>query len=224
MAAQELERVRRVQRLQDARLAQHAVEPGGADGDEPGHRHRAEKLADLAGAARLKREEREQHADRDRHHEGLEGARADFQAFDRREDRDGRGEHRVAVEERRSEHAYRHQREAPFRMFPHRGLREGDQRHDAAFAAVVGAHDQHHVFQRHHDHQRPEDRRQPADDIGGGERDAVIGREGFLDRVERARADVAEHDAERGERERRHRGAAAAGSLVRHAGYFSRRA
>ena len=34
------------------------------------------------------------------------------------------------------------------------------------------------------------------------ERDAVAGRERFLDRVERAGADVAEHDAQRGERQR----------------------
>ena len=37
------------------------------------------------------------------------------------------------------------------------------------------------------------------------ERDAVVGMEGFLGRVERARADVAVDDAERGQRQRRSR-------------------
>ena len=43
----------------------------------------------------------------------------------------------------------------------------------------------------------------PAEDVLRSERNAVAGREGFLDGVERAGADVAEDDAEREQRQRR---------------------
>ena len=44
-------------------------------------------------------------------------------------------------------------------------LRQRHQRQDAALAAVVGAHDQHHVFHRDDQHERPEDQRQDAQDL-----------------------------------------------------------
>ena len=43
--------------------------------------------------------------------------------------------------------------------------RQRQQRHDAALALVVGAHDEHDVLQRHHDDQRPEDQRQHAQHV-----------------------------------------------------------
>ena len=75
-------------------------------------------------------------------------------------------------------------------------LRQRHQRQDAALAAVVGAHDQRHVFDRHDQHQRPEDQRQDAQDlrrvIGTSAKSARLA----LKRVERAGADVAIDDAQ----------------------------
>ena len=199
VAGEEGQRVQRVERREDLRRARDAADSGGADGDEPSHGDRAEEAPHRRGAAPLQEEEREQHADGDRHDVGLQRRGADLQPLDRREHRNRRREHRVAVEERRAEGADQQQRNAPLRMVADRRLREGDERHDAALAAVVGAHNEEHVLQRHDDHQRPEHRRQAADYVGRVERDGMAGGEGLLDRVERAGADIAEDDAQGGE-------------------------
>src|SRR3982751_2003414 len=80
-------------------------------------------------------------------------------------------------------------------MAADRSRGEREERHDAAFAAVVRTQHEDHVLRRHHAHQDPENRRQPAEDAGIGERDAVLGIEGFLHGIERTRADVAVHHA-----------------------------
>ena len=86
----------------------------------------------------------------------------------------------------------------PFR-FSH-CLDENDEREDAAFTAVVGAHQQEDVFERDDEDQRPDEERGDADHIvaqavGASAGDMV---ERFAHRIERAGADVAEDDAERG--------------------------
>ena len=218
MAREEAERVQRIQRGEDRGRLDDAIDADRADGDEPRHGDRAEELSDGRGAPRLQREEREQHADGDRHDVGLERARADFEPLDRGKHGDRGREHGVAVEERGAEHADEEQRDAPLLVALDRLLRERDERHDAALAAVVGAHDEHHIFERHDDHQRPEDRGEAAENVGVAEGDAVIGREGLLYGVQRARADVAEHDAERGKRQRGERGFAMAEVAIQRQG------
>ena len=47
---------------------------------------------------------------------------------------------------------------------------QGDERHDAALAVVVGAHHQQHVAERHDDRHRPEDERDDAEDALGATR------------------------------------------------------
>jgi hypothetical protein len=97
------------------------------------------------------------------------------------------------------EQAHRDDGRPPFAL-------DAEQRHegqDAALAVVVDAHRDRHVFDRGDHDEGPDDERQRP------ERDARVGplagqREDGLERVERARADVAEHDAERREgRERK---------------------
>ena len=95
------------------------------------------------------------------------------------------------------------------------GLDARDQGHDPALALVVGAHDERDVLDGHDQRDRPEDERDDAVDAG------AVGRhrlgESRLERVERARADVAEDDAERarGEHERP---AGLVGARLAHAG------
>jgi len=80
---------------------------------------------------------------------------------------------------------------------------EVEQREQAPFPLVVGAHDEEHVFEAHHQHQRPEHQRQHAEDVRlvGGER--VVAVKAGLYGVERACADVAEDDAQRTKRQGR---------------------
>jgi hypothetical protein len=76
------------------------------------------------------------------------------------------------------------------------------QREDSAFAAVVCAQNEHDVFERHHHQQRPEDQRDDAEDVGSRRRPLANGAERDGKGVERARADIAEHDTEGGQREK----------------------
>ena len=76
-----------------------------------------------------------------------------------------------------------------------------DQRHDAALAVVVRAHHQRDVGQGDDDHHRPEDQRHDAVDVCvlDGYWMGIGGVEHRLEGVDRAGADVAEHDAQRGD-------------------------
>ena len=85
------------------------------------------------------------------------------------------------------------------------GRHEGEERENAAFALVVGPHDEGEVLDGDDGDERPEDEREHAQDVGVRGRDAVLALDALFDGVERARADVAEDDAERADDERRER-------------------
>ena len=98
----------------------------------------------------------------------LQARRGDLDALDRRQHRDRRRDHAVAVEQRGAEEAERDQRRlraaAAERRSRGSGAIEG---HDAALAVVVGAHDEGHVLDRDDDRHRPEDQRDDAVDVAG---------------------------------------------------------
>ena len=85
-----------------------------------------------------------------------------------------------------------------------RALRQRHQRQRAALAVVVGAQQDHDVFERDDDDQRPEDQRQHAEHrVSLGALPAPTAADDrFAQRVERARADVAVDDADAAERQR----------------------
>ena len=90
----------------------------------------------------------------------------DLQALDRAEHRDRRRDHAVAVEQRGAEDAEQRCSTRRSRAVVHRCVRrQRDQRQDAAFAVVVGAHDEQDVLERDDDRQRPEDQRQHAEHV-----------------------------------------------------------
>ncbi len=162
-----------------------------------------EQCADAPGALFLDKEQNDDDDERERNHVGLEGRRRDFETLDRRQHRDGRRYRAVAVEERGAGEPHQHQHTA-LRSVLLLAQHERHQRHDAAFALVIGAHDEDDVFDRDDDHQRPEDEREDAEHVVGVDRHRVVrAAEDFLDRVERARADVTVDDTQRRERERR---------------------
>jgi hypothetical protein len=138
--------------------------------------------------------------------EVLEPRRRDREALHRAEHRDGRGDDAVAVEERRPEEPEHEQELAPPPcLLP---ADEREQGEDAALAAVVGPHHEGEVLHDHDAHERPEHQRQHAEDVLGGGRHAVGPGEALLERVQRARADVAVDHPERAEGEPRQSGAA----------------
>ena len=112
--------------------------------------------------------------------------------FERRQHRNRRRDGAVAIDQRRAEQTRHDDRRTPHPF-------DAEQRHqgqDAALAVIVDAHRDEHVFDRRDDKQRPDHQRQDAEDaIRRGVAAEKVER-GF-ERIERARADIAEHDAER---------------------------
>ncbi len=192
---QEIDAVRGIEREQDLRMTRHLGAAETRQHDEP-HRHdRAEELADYAGAAALEQEQRHQQHDRDRQDVGLEHRRRDLKAFDRAQHRNRGRDDAVAVEQGGADHAggddpTRRRRAAVGRTQGERG-----QRQDAAFAAVVGAHDDDDVFEGDDDEQRPGDQRQHAQDRFRAHAVDVV--ETLPDGIERRRADIAVDHAQR---------------------------
>src|SRR6185312_13456569 len=113
----------------------------------------------------------------------------------------------VAVEERGAEDDGGAERAgAPAAVVAQARRHQRQEREDAAFAVVVGAHDEADVLDADDERERPEDEREEAEDVGGARRHAVLGADALLERVEGAGADVAEDDAESAERQRRRAG------------------
>ena len=171
-----------------------AIDAERRDRGEPEEHDRAERAADRGRPERLRREQREQDHGRRRQHVGLQGRRDLLHAFQRREHRNRRRDRAVAINERRAEEAYRYD-ERPLMLLD---AEQRHQRDDAAFAVVVDAHGDIDVLDRRDQEQRPQDQRQGAERrrrIGGLTGVVKHG----LQRIERARADVAEHHAERRE-------------------------
>ena len=133
---------------------------------------------------------------------GCEARLDDGQALDRRQHRDRRRDHRVAVEQRGREHAEHDQAGGPSSCSPRLREISASRAKRAALALVVGAHRDEHIFDRHDQHQRPEDQAEHAEDVQRVDRQRVRPDEAFLHRVERRRADIAVDDADRAEHQR----------------------
>ena len=140
---------------------------GERQGQEPQRDDRPEHAPDRRRAEALNQEQPEQDGQRHRHDIGLQGRGGDLQAFHRTEHRDRRRDHAVAIEQRGAAHPQQQQRAAQGRPIGDRVRGQRRQRQAAAFAAVVGAQDQHHVLQGHDQHQGPEDARHRADQVAG---------------------------------------------------------
>ena len=167
----------------------------------------------------LHHEQPDQDDDGQRHHGRRQRRRVDLEAFDRAQHRDRRRDGAVAVEQGGADQSDDQKLGAPGSRLGVAGRQQRQQRHDAAFAAVVGAQDQQRVFERNDQDQRPQDQRHHAEDRLRRERPAMGGGLGrFLQRIERAGADVAIDDAERADRGRQGKGVdwteAAAGVAV----------
>ena len=92
-----MERVERQQHFGMPRDLRHGRD---RDDGEPDAHDRSEQRGDARGAARLHGKQRHQDDHRQRHDIMLEGRRDELDAFDRRQHRQRRRDHRVAVEQR----------------------------------------------------------------------------------------------------------------------------
>ncbi len=117
-----------------------------------------------------------------------------FQAFDGAQHGHRRGNDAVAIEKRRAADA---EEKDGGRIFAERLLRQGHQGQRAAFALVIGLHQEDDVLDRHHHNQRPEDERDHALDRQFGIGAFARMEQGFAHGVKRAGADIAEDDADR---------------------------
>jgi hypothetical protein len=126
---------------------------------------------------------------------GLERIGRNIDALERAQDRDCRCDDAVTINQSRSEHAHDDERAAAVE----RGRAgERHQRQDPAFAMIISAHHEEAVLDGDRDDERPQDQREDADGGLGG-KPSTDGLGDRLQGVERARAEVAIDDAERGE-------------------------
>ena len=186
------------QSLQDApcRGDMHKSEHG-VDGEKR-HHDRAEEGCNSGCASALGGEQQNEDDDGRRQDVSSKAGVDLFQSFERGEHGNRRRDHRVAREQGRAGDA---EQKRNRRLLPKGALRQRFEGQDAALALVVGLHQEQHIFRGDDNQQRPDDERDDADDFGRSERGAFELTERRLQRVEGARADIAENDADRAERE-----------------------
>ena len=203
MAGEKRRGIGRIERSEHAGIVGDMHEAGQPKRQEPQRHHRAEERGDAGGAVRLhgKQEDQDQH--RERHHVAFQLRRCHLQAFDRRQHRDGRRQESIAVEQSRGDHAEHEHHELRARR-AESPLGKGHQGQCAAFALVVGAQQNDHIFRGDDEDQRPQDERQHAEHCSA--RQVALVAAGSLKRdaegIEWARADVAIDDTHAAERER----------------------
>jgi hypothetical protein len=200
VAPQEHHPVARIEGRKHARVLRDMGNAAESKGDEPDKGDRTKESGNACRAVRLHREETEQDQHGQRHDIVLERRRGDLQTFDRRQHRDRRRDQRVAVEECGADDAEQDDGEA---LAADRAIGERHQRKRAAFAVIVGAEQDQHVFDGDDQDQRPDDQREDAEDhrLERSLAAARRGMHGFAHGIEWARADVAIDDADAAERQ-----------------------
>ena len=158
-------------------------------------------VADAGSPAALEEEQRDEDHGRDRHDVRPEDRCRDGKSFDGAQHRDSGRDDAVPVQERRTEDPQQDQHRVLALARRRDRRRECRERKDAPLPVIVGPQHEDEVLERDDDDQCPEDQRQDAEDVVVRRGDRVRALEALADRVERARADVAVNDAERGERE-----------------------
>ena len=192
---EEPDAVERVHGGQDPRRVEDVDDAEDGQDDEPEDHHRAEDGADARRPLLLDEEEDDEDDDDDRLDVGLERGRDDLEPLDGREDRDGRRDDAVAVEERRPEEAEGDEDDVARGARSRRRAEERHEGEDAALPPVVGPEDDAEVLDRDRQDERPEDEGEDAEDVRGRRRNRVVPGEALAKGVEGARPDVAEDDA-----------------------------
>ena len=195
------ETVDRIERQENARMVHDSPYAEQCQHREPHQHHRSEESPDCRRSAALHQKQAGQQNDGNRNNVGVEKRRRDFQALHRAQHRDRGRDDAVAVKQRGADQARRHDPQISLMRRVGPAQHQGGQRQQPALAAVVGPHDDEDVFDHDDQHQGPNDERERAED-------GVLAHVAEIDQrlpdgVERRSADIAEDDAERGERQAR---------------------
>jgi hypothetical protein len=148
----------------------------------------------------LQNEQADQQYQSDRQHERRETGLDDGQTFHRRQHRNCRRNHRIAVEKRCRENPEKDDQAAVSAFLEHAG-NQRDQRKAAALPLVVRPHENADVLDRDDQRHRPENQADDAEDVQFVDRQRVRADERFTESVDRAGTDVAEDDTDSAERQ-----------------------
>ena len=197
VGVQESRRVHGVDRRDHRGSAGNGRQGDERNRDEPEDHHRAKDRSDSRRSAMLHEKQHDQDHDGDWHDPRIKYVGRDAEAFDRAQDRDGWRDHAVSIKQPGAEEPERNQGGVP-RLSGARA-NQCDERQDPALAGIVGAHHKDQVLDRDGHNERPQDERQHPEDIWCVDRDRAGAGEALPEGVQRARPDVAEDDAERGD-------------------------
>ncbi len=189
---QEADGIIGIEGRQDAVVVGDVRDAGNRHDDEPERGDRSEEPGHGTGAVRLDDEQQDEDARRDRHDVGRQVGCDQLHAFDRRQNRQRRCNHRIAQEQRRARETEHKQHCGVPVCRLHQQSKQGER---TAFAFVIGTQQQQDVFDRDDDRQRPKHQRDKADDLETGE--TIVGDrlQRFAECVERAGADIPVDDA-----------------------------
>jgi len=165
---------------------------------KPDDHYRPEHPANARRALWLHKEKKDENENRSRHHIGFQLAGYDRKTFERGKDGDGRGDHSVSIDERRTKQADGHNQRSLLGPAASETFPAGEKRHqshDAAFAMVIDPHGQADIFDRRYDDERPENEREAAEHHRSIRGMSAGRAEHDFQRVERACADIAENNA-----------------------------
>ena len=192
----EIKAVIRIDGAQHRWVLHNLINAGRGQRGKPKQHHRPEKSADALSAFALDNKQHQQHRQCNRQHPMLECRVDHCQALGCREHRNGRRDHGIAEKHRRAGEAHHQHHPSGLALKILQG--QLHQHHHAAFAFIVGMQDKHHIFERHHQNQRPNNQRHKTQYAGFADLH-MRSQKGFFQRVERARADVAIHNAQGGQ-------------------------
>ena len=177
MVANEDQGVIRVEAVQNRRVEQDAAYAQYRQSGKPQQHDGAKHHADFLATKALNGKQNHQNGQRQRQNSGMPIGIDDGQTFGSRQQRNRGRNHRIAIKQGSAEQAHEQHKRNRFAMQILFG--QLHQHHDAAFAVVVGAQHNEHVFDGHHQNNRPKNQRHKAHHIHGIEFD-VGGSETFF--------------------------------------------
>lgn len=129
-------------------MRHHVEQADDTNRQEPQQHHRAEQHADARGPERLDQEQPQQHNDRSGQYDRMQHIGDDIHSFEGAQHRDRRGDYAVPIEKRGAEQARRREQRCPAPdMRAEAGLYQREQGENAAFAVIIGPHDDRGIFE-----------------------------------------------------------------------------
>ena len=203
--------VMRTDRPQNFGLRGNVVKAQNSNGREPDQRDGTKKLANASRASFLDGKQTKQNDQGERDDGFFEGRRDHLQTFNGRQNRDGRCDDTVAIEQTGPKNAHHEQHFAQTGLVFDRLRSQRQHGHQTALTVVVGTQHQGDVLDRHNGREGPEKDGEDAVNVFGGERH-MTGAKDLLHGIQNTGTNVAVHhtngaQSQRGDRRfmRRHK-------------------